>query len=215
MKKNIKKIILITLAVIPGIILSFCLAVIILLYLMLESSSQYTMNVFEINNDKYTLKIIEENYLRGIGVGSDLFSYENVNVNEKKYIGCGTLILVGYDDKKEYLYGKTEFDEKKLIGIYRDNDKLVEGDALYENYKTKEESDYGFNLLKKQCTGYFVLNLKTGEYQGNLYEEQQKKILLDKEIKNPMLSPQKFLKINGKEIKNYEMHDTWMRGKLL
>ena len=91
MKKNIKKIILITLAVIPGIILSFCLAVIILLYLMLESSSQYTMNVFEINNDKYTLKIIEENYLRGIGVGSDLFSYENEDVKEKI---CA--VLAGY-----------------------------------------------------------------------------------------------------------------------
>ena len=44
-------------------------------------------------------------------------------------------------------------------------------------------------------------------------KSSKKKILLDKEIKNPMLSPQKFLKINGKEIKNYEIYNAWMKGK--
>lgn len=211
MKKNlnIKKIILITIAVIPGICLSFYLAMIMLFYIGLYFASQYTMNVFEINNDKYNVKVIEEMDLRGAGVGTDLFSYKSKN--EKKKIGCGKLILIGYDAKKEYLYGKSEYGNKeRSIAIYLDNEKSIIGNDLYTNDMTEKESVSDFNFLKKLCTGYFVLNLKTGEYKGGLSEEQQKKILSEKEIKTPMLSVQKFLKINGKEIKNYEEYEAWM-----
>ncbi|RRD39646.1 hypothetical protein EII29_06300 [Leptotrichia sp. OH3620_COT-345] len=167
------------------------------------------MNVFEINNDNYIVKVIEEMDLRGAGVGTDLFSYENKN--NKKYIGCGTLILIGYDTKKEYLYGKSEYGDKENgIGIYQDNNILIESDNLYAEHKTTEESDYSFKLLKKQCTEYFILNLKTGEYKGSLSEEQQQKILSEKEIKTPMLPIQNFLKLNGKKIKNYEEYEPWM-----
>ena len=54
-KTTIKKIIFLIIAGIPAIILSLFLAGFLLFYIMLYISSQYSVNIFEINNDNYNL----------------------------------------------------------------------------------------------------------------------------------------------------------------
>ena len=76
---------------------------------------------------------------------------------------------------------------------------------------TEIEKKYSIELLKKECTGYFVLDLKTGEYQGGLSENEQDEILSDKKISDTMLPTKQFLDTNGKTIVNYEI-DNWMEN---
>ena len=199
------------------VIMAFCMVVSFLLlsmtvHLILKSfidvSSSHSHNyidVFEIKNEQYVLKVIGKNQTNVGSEISGLFSYNIVKNDKNLKIGCGTLLLAGYDVDKKYFFGKSEYGDKiKGAGIYQNGNKIIESK---ENISEKENNT---KFLKKQCTGYFVLDLKTGEYQSGLSEEQQKKILSDKGIETNMLTIEKFLKKNGKSIRNYEGLESWM-----
>ena len=174
---------------------------IIIIFTLYRCTGDYT-RVFEMKREQYTLKIIgEKNYDGRAEYITDIFFYEKKeNYKKIKEIGCGTLLLAGYDLNKEYFYGKSEYGkENREYGIYKN-----ENEMIGSRYSSNNE------FLKKQCTGYFVLNLKTGEYQSGLSENEQNKILSDKGIETNMLTIEKFLKKNGKSIRNYEGLESWM-----
>ena len=126
-------------------------------------------------------------------------------------IGCGKLLLIGYEPLREYIYGKVEYGTDDIgFGIYQNGDELIYGNGSKEDM-TEIEKKYNIELLKKECTGYFVLDLKTGEYQGGLSENEQDEILSDKKISDTMLPTEQFLDTNGKTIVNYEI-DNWMEN---
>ena len=75
---------------------------------------------------------------------------------------------------------------------------------------SENEMNDNIEFLKKQCTGYFVLNLKTGEYQSGLSEKEQEDVLLDKGIEVNLMSVKKFIKKYGKSIRNYQGLEDWM-----
>lgn len=239
MKKKFTKIFFNSLFIVIGSLIGI---IVIVIFILGYLSSEYTMNVFETQNENYNIKIIGENDLRGLGVATDVFSYKSKKENKK--IGCGALILVGYDSNKGYLYGKSEYAKEKIsrdtsnkivgydrrgYGIYEDKKKLIEQDIYIEkieaeghiyitdektekniDIKREEKSDKAIEFLKNQCTGYFILNLNTGEYKGGLLDNEQEKILLDKGIKRQEYLVDKFLSLNGKSIKNYKEIENWM-----
>jgi len=174
---------------------------IIIIFTLYRCTGDYT-RVFEMKREQYTLKIIgEKNYDGRAEYTTDIFFYEKKeNYKKIKEIGCGTLLLAGYDLNKEYFYGKSEYGkENREYGIYKN-----ENEMIGSRYSNNNE------FLKKQCTGYFVLNLKTGEYQGGLSEEQQKKILSDKGIENKMEWTREFLDRNGETREDYKGLESWM-----
>jgi len=199
------------------VIMAFCMVVSFLLlsmtvHLILKSfidvSSSHSHNyidVFEIKNEQYILKVIGKDQTNVGSEISGLFSYNIVKNDKNLKIGCGTLLLAGYDMDKKYFFGKSEYGDKiKGAGIYQNGNKIIESK---ENISEKENNT---KFLKEQCTGYFVLDLKTGEYQSGLSENEQNKILSDKGIETNMLTIEKFLKKNGKSIRNYEGLESWM-----
>ena len=199
------------------VIMAFCMVVSFLLlsmtvHLILKSfidvSSSHSHNyidVFEIKNEQYILKVIGKDQTNIGSEISGLFSYNAVKNNKNLKIGCGTLLLAGYDADKKYFFGKSEYGDKiKGAGIYQNGNKIIESK---ENISEKENNT---KFLKEQCTGYFVLNLKTGEYQDGLSEEQQKKILSDKGIENKMEWTREFLDRNGETLEDYKGLESWM-----
>lgn len=199
------------------VIMAFCMVVSFLLlsmtvHLILKSfidvSSSHSHNyidIFEIKNKQYVLKVIGKNQTNVGSEISGLFSYNIVKNDKNLKIGCGTLLLAGYDVDKKYFFGKSEYGDKiKGAGIYQNGNKIIESK---ENISEKENNT---KFLKEQCTGYFVLDLKTGEYQGGLSEEQQKKILSDKGIENKMEWTREFLDRNGETREDYKGLESWM-----
>ena len=228
--------------IVIGFIICVAVVIILIIFMLINSSSNYAMDVFETQDENYSIKIIGENDLRGLGVATDVFYYKSKKENKK--IGCGTLILVGYNSDKGYLYGKSEYAKEKIFrdtsnkivgydrrgyGIYEDKKSLIEQDIYIEkieveghayiidektekniDIKREEKSNRAIEFLKNQCTGYFILDLNTGEYKSGLLDNEQEKILLDKGIKRQEYSVDKFLSLNGKSIKNYKEIENWM-----
>ena len=199
------------------VIMAFCMVVSFLLlsmtvHLILKSfidvsssDSHNYIDIFEIKNEQYVLKVIGKNQTNVVSEISGLFSYNIVKNDKKLKIGCGTLLMAGYDVDKKYFFGKSEYGDKiKGAGIYQNGNKIIESK---ENISEKENNT---KFLKEQCTGYFVLNLKTGEYQDGLSEEQQKKILSDKGIENKMEWTREFLDRNGETREDYKGLESWM-----
>ncbi len=190
---------------------------IIMIFILYRCSGDYT-DVFEVGNEHYILKIVKEKEYDGLSRTTDIFSYEKKENNEELKIGCGTLVSVGYDQNKEYFYGESEYginDEE--YGIYTKG-KEVKNNRIHQNREqeiskkeiSENEMNDNIEFLKNQCTGYFVLNLKTGEYQSGLSEKEQEDILLDKGIEINLMSVKKFIKKYGKSIRNYQGLEDWM-----
>lgn len=89
--------------------------------------------------------------------------------------------------------------------IHQNREQEISKKEISEN-----EMNDNIEFLKNQCTGYFVLNLKTGEYQSGLSEKEQEDVLLDKGIEINLMSVKKFVKKYGKSIRNYQGLEDWM-----
>ena len=190
---------------------------IIMIFILYRCSGDYT-DVFEVGNEHQILKIVKEKEYDGLSRTTDIFSYEKKENNEELKIGCGTLVSVGYDQNKKYFYGESEYginDEE--YGIYTKG-KEVKNNRIHQNREqeiskkeiSEKEMNDNIEFLKNQCTGYFVLNLKTGEYQSGLSEKEQEDVLLNKGIEINLMSVKKFIKKYGKSIRNYQGLEDWM-----
>jgi hypothetical protein len=175
------------------------------------------VNVFKVDKGKYTLEITEGKgfQIELERITEDTFFYEHYSDYKDVEFGCGKLELAGYNEEKEYFYGKSEYDipkygDKELrFGILKKGDKYIDSGKLYEDEMSEKEREEGHSILRKQCTGYFILNLKTGEYQSELSEKELEKILSEKGIKNEMERTKAFLESNGESIRNYGYHYAW------
>ncbi len=155
----------------------------ILIYFLYTLTGNYTY-IFKIDNEQYIFQVTgERNY--GDETTPEDFFYNKKGQYTKPIKSCGKFLLAGYDENKEYFYG-FEYDREM-------------------EYKNENESKKTDNpeYSKKQCAGYFVLDLKTGEYLTGLSQDGQNIILSDKGIKNDMLTVEQFLYKYGEEVRNY------------
>lgn len=166
---------------------------------------KYTVNILKINKDNYKLKIIEERDFRKKGVRKNVFDYELNIKNKKKHIGCGELVLVGIEEG--HLYGKLEYyGIDGGVGIYKDfmdENEIIARDTIFSTAEDRL-------VFQKICNGYFILNLKTGDYSSNLSKAEYEKILFTKKIKNEIILLETFLKMKGKKIHNLKDIEYWM-----
>ena len=173
--------------------------------------------IFEVKNEKYILKVIgKPSFIDPYGTyETNIFSYERVKDREYFRIGCGSLYLAGYDDKKHYFYGQSIYENEEVpykgigYGAYTNGKTEYIGNKIVKN-EDKENKKLRMEYLKKQCTGYFILNLETGEYQTGLSKEEQEKILQEKGIENNIEKIDKFLFRYGKN-KEYNKMEEWMQ----
>jgi hypothetical protein len=210
-KLNFWKIILVSFAVLLSLMSLLVASTVIYIIYHIVSWRGPSRDVFERQKEKYTLKVIGKATYDGTPTETtDIFFYETIKNGKNFKIGCGKLLLIGYEPLREYIYGKVEYGTDDIgFGIYQNGDELIYGNGSKEDM-TEIEKKYSIELLKKQCTGYFVLDLKTGEYQGGLSEEQQKKILSDKGIENKMKWTREFLDRNGETREDYKGLESWM-----
>ena len=204
-KLNFWKIILVSFVVLLSLMSLLVASTVIYIIYHIVSWWGPSRDVFERQKEKYTLKVIGKATYDGTPTETtNIFFYETKR-------GCGKLLLIGYEPLREYIYGKVEYGTDDIgFGIYQNGDELIYGNGSKEDM-TEIEKKYSIELLKKECTGYFVLDLKTGEYQGGLSENEQDEILSDKKISDTMLPTGQFLDTNGKTIVNYEI-DNWMEN---
>lgn len=211
-KLNFWKIILVSFVVLLSLMSLLVASTVIYIIYHIVSWRGPSRDVFERQKEKYTLKVIgKATYDDTPTETTDIFFYETIKNGKNFKIGCGKLLLIGYEPLREYIYGKVEYGTDDIgFGIYQNGDELIYGNGSKEDM-TEIEKKYSIELLKKECTGYFVLDLKTGEYQGGLSENEQDEILSDEKISDTMLPTEQFLDTNGKTIVNYEI-DNWMEN---
>lgn len=185
--------------------------ILLLLFVILKPLYEYhSLNIFEIKKNKYILKILENRNYSINGIEEDIFYYQ---YNGTIKIGCGKLQTIGIDLKKEYLYGNLKYKEKyRGIGIYFYKRYNIIGRDLFENLEIFPYNEVAADKISNICNGYFILNLKTGEYTSNLSYIEYKKILFNKKINNKVMTVSEFLKRNGKKIFSYNLKEVeyWM-----
>ena len=130
-------------------------------------------------------------------------------------IGCGKLLKVGIDEKKEYFYGKIKFSSNTAgIGIFENDKIFTTGIDVYDFPFPAKENMETSKIIQNICNGNFILNMKTGEYKSGLSDENYKKELQSKNIDIKEENIEHFLKRKGKKKHNFEDIEEWMSTRL-
>lgn len=165
----------------------FISVLIFLMYIIWACYRYLNPEIHIFKSKKYNLKIIKEGTFGDDWISQNSFYYidyvlkEDKNINEKKQsiiyeIGCSKLEKVGFDEKKGIFYGKLDFHSG--VVSFR-----------------KNETD-----IKKLCSGYFIFDMNTGIYEGNLSLVQLREKMT--KLKLPELESFKdFIKKRGKKQK--------------
>ncbi|RRD37321.1 hypothetical protein EII29_11205 [Leptotrichia sp. OH3620_COT-345] len=174
--------------------LLFLIFILVFIGIIIWTGYKYlNSEVYIFKSKKYNLKIIKEGTVGDDWISENAFYFidyvlkENKDINKEKQsviyeIGCSKLKEIGFDEEKGLFYGRLDFHSG--IVSFRKNE--VE--------------------IKKICSGYFILNMETGIYEGNLsllkIKEKIHKLKLTE-----MQNFNKFMKKNGKKQKCVTLYE--------